>query len=80
MEKNIVTTGDLYRHFKGKLYMVMQYPVQHTETGEMLVVYRRMDDNAIFARPVHMFTSKVDREKYPNAKQKYRFKLLKEIK
>lgn len=62
-----------WHHFKGKDYFVTGIAV-HTETNETLVLYR---DSLVgaeqYARPIAMFMSEVDRAKYPNATQKYRF-------
>lgn len=50
----------------------------HTETADTLVIYRALyGGNNIFARPSNMFNSKVDKEKYPNVKQEYRFESIK---
>ena len=51
-----------YRHSKsGKLYEVLGVAL-HTETGDMLVVYRALykTDYELFARPYKMFVENVD--------------------
>lgn len=76
-----IQVGGVYRHFKGFIAKVIIL-AKHTETGEMLVVYECIDaenngnhKDHIYARPVEMFLSEVDHEKYPDCKQKYRFEL-----
>ena len=63
--------GEKYRHFKlGKIVTVIGIS-RHTETEEMSVVYEY--EGHIWNRPLEMFMSEVDKGKYPNATQKYRF-------
>lgn len=65
----------VYKHFKGDYYLVEDVAI-HSETKEKYVVYRGLyGDNELYIRPYDMFVSKVDKEKYPNVKQEYRFEL-----
>ena len=65
----------VYRHFKGDYYLVEDV-AKYSETGEEYVVYRKLyDDGSLWIRPKDMFLSEVDREKYPDCEQKYRFEL-----
>lgn len=60
---------EIYKHFKGNLYQIVAI-AEHTETGDQLVVYQAMyGDFRIYARPLAMFTAKLDME------DKYRFEL-----
>ena len=67
----------IYKHFKGDYYLVEEI-AKDSETKEPVVVYRRLyGEGDLWIRPLDMFLSEVDHEKYPNVKQKYRFELQK---
>ncbi|MBQ8086702.1 MAG: DUF1653 domain-containing protein [Lachnospiraceae bacterium] len=77
--------GDTVRHFKREyindnsaeyLYRILAF-AQHTENGEKLVIYQALyPPYKTCARPYDMFVSEVDRQKYPDIKQKYRFEVV----
>lgn len=68
-----VEIGKNYKHFKGITVKVIAI-AKNSETLEDMVVYTHNDD--VWVRPYDMFISKVDKEKYPNIKQVYRFELV----
>ncbi len=72
---NRIKLNGIYRHFKGDYYLLVDI-ARHSETQEEYAVYRRLyGDCGLWIRPLGMFLSEVDREKYPEATQKYRFEL-----
>lgn len=80
-----IEVGRIYRHFKGSTNYI-RHIAENTETGELMVVYSKIDlesksglgalKNKVYVRPYAMFIDKVDKEKYPNITQEYRFELL----
>ena len=70
---NRMQPGDVVRHFKGKRYEIVCL-AKDSETLETMVVYRALyGEKGVWVRPKEMFFSPVDREKYPDAAQTYRF-------
>lgn len=70
-----IQLGRVYRHFKGDYYLV-EAIARNSETGEDCVVYRNLyGDGGLWVRPLSMFLSAVDREKYPDCPQRLRFEL-----
>lgn len=88
MTVNDLVKGCVVQHFKRELLSEQEretplytYEIlgtaMHTETEEQLVIYRALyGDMKLYARPVDMFLSEVDGEKYPEVKQKFRFELI----
>ena len=77
-----IKIGATYRHFKGKLYKVLDivYDSESNNDKEYkkVVIYEALyGDHLKWARPYEMFASLVDKEKYPEVKQKYRFEEVK---
>ena len=78
-----VKVNTVYRHFKGSRALVLTL-CKHSETMEDMVVYACIGNgsesnhkDAIYVRPLDMFLSEVDHDKYPDVKQKYRFEEVK---
>ncbi len=73
-----IEVGKTYRHFKGNLYKVIDivYDSESNNDKELkkVVIYEALyGEHLKWARPYDMFASKVDKEKYPDIKQVYRF-------
>ncbi len=71
-----VVVGGIYRHFKNIKVEVIAI-AKHSETLEKMVVYRHLDTQEYWVRPYDEFVSKVDKNKYPDVLQEYRFELIK---
>lgn len=70
-----VITKGIYKHFKGDYYLVEDIAI-NTENSKKMVIYRALyGDRVLYVRDYDMFVSKVDKKKYPNIEQEYRFEL-----
>lgn len=74
----VIKIGKTYRHFKGKMYKVLDIVYDSEESNDKeykkVVIYQALyGDMLKWARPYEMFNSEVDHQKYPDVKQKYRF-------
>lgn len=71
-----VKVHGVYRHFKGRYYIV-EGVAKHSEDGSAYVVYRQLyGENGLWIWPLDMFLEPVDRAKYPDCAQEYRFELV----
>ena len=71
--RDIPKVGQIYRHFKGNTYQIVAI-AKHSETEEQMVVYQPLyTDGGVWVRPLDMFMSKVDKGKYPDVEEEYRF-------
>lgn len=72
-----VEIGKRYKHFKGNEYVVIDIVFDSSSIGDDLkkiVIYQaQYGKNLKWARSYEDFTSKVDKEKYPDVTQEYRF-------
>lgn len=82
---NRLNPGDIVQHFKREtissvvritnqyIYQILGF-ARHTETNEKFVIYKALyEPFETYARPYDAFMGMVDKEKYPNIKQVYRF-------
>ena len=87
IERECFKSGDIIRHFKRYfcteeekkqnkyIYEVIGIAF-HSETNKLMLVYKALYfPFEMYVRPLDMAMSLTDKEKYPNAKQKFRFEL-----
>ena len=72
LERKIKIKG-VYRHFKGNYYLVEDVAIYSEDLSEYVVYRALYGDGKLYIRPLDMFLSKVDKEKYSDVEQVYRF-------
>ena len=78
-----IKVNSVYKHFKGHVYKVIAIGYDSENYNEndplksRLVVYQNIENDEVWVRPYDLFNSLVDKEKYPDIKQKYRFEKIK---
>lgn len=70
--ERIIKVGSIYKHFKGHIYKVINIATD-SESLKKVVVYQNINNNEVWVRDYDMFNSLVDKDKYPNIEQEYRF-------
>ena len=70
--KRTVNKGDTFKHFKGMIVEVLEI-AKDSETLDDMVVYKHVGTDDVWVRPLTMFLSKVDKTKYPDVEQEFRF-------
>ena len=74
-----VEIGKVYKHFKGHVYKVIAIAYDSENYNEenpglsKMVVYKNVENDECWVRPYQLFNSLVDKAKYPDVKQEYRF-------
>ena len=69
--------GGIVQHFKRETLSPEFLAQPENKTSEKFVIYQAMyGDFEVYARPFYAFISKVDKQKYPDIKQEYRFKAI----
>lgn len=74
LERKIKVNG-IYKHFKGTYHKVICIAKDSEDLTEK-VVYNHINTGEIWVRDKQEFLSKVDKTKYPNIEQEYRFELV----
>lgn len=76
-EKRTVEIGQIYRHFKGNEYKVLAIANDSEDHLKQFVVYQALyGEKLTWIRELDMFLSPVDKEKYPDVTQNYRFEII----
>ena len=75
--ERVIEIGKIYKHFKGHIYKVINIALDSEDLSKK-VIYENINDGKVWVRNYDMFNSLVDKEKYPNVIQEYRFEEINE--
>lgn len=68
-----------YKHFKGEIYILDSISMSADDITELYVTYHnKNDETKSFIRKADEFFSLVNKNKYPDCTQKFRFELIRE--
>jgi len=70
--ERIIEIGKIYKHFKGHIYKVINIAIDSEDLSKK-VIYENINDGKVWVRDYDMFNSLIDKQKYPDITQKYRF-------
>ena len=73
LQDRIPVSGDMYKHFKGNVYEIITSKATYTDTGEDMVIYKPYGGSKYYVRRLEEFLSEVDKEKYPDSNEQWRF-------
>lgn len=65
----------IYKHFKGHVYQVIGIG-KDADSLKDKVIYQNVDTDEVWIRDLEDFLGEVDNEKYPHARQQYRFEFV----
>ena len=68
-----IKIGETYRHFSGNYYRVLYIAVDSVTNKEVVVYEQLGNKHTVWTRPIDLFNERVDKEKYPDCLQTYKF-------
>ena len=77
--KREIKVNNFYRHFKGNIYKVLFIALDSEDLSKKVIYQDVNNKDKIWVRDYDEFNSKVDKIKYPNITQEYRFERVENI-
>ncbi|MBU5478848.1 DUF1653 domain-containing protein [Eubacterium sp. MSJ-13] len=73
MTQKTVNEGEFYRHFKGQIYHIRALATNSVDNTPVVVYQAMYPPFKTWVSPFSTFLEKIDKEKYPDAVQNFRF-------